>query len=69
MNQYEMNARRCLNILDQIDHLLVKLDTYDPYGDLVKNFIDWDDSTLVTKRLRKLIKDDLKEGYWKTPRD
>ena len=64
VTNFESRAKKSLEILQKIDNLLNQLEKVDPYGDLVQNFEDMYRER-ETKRLIKLIKGDLRRGWWK----
>ena len=61
-----MNRQRLLKakeILIEIDSLLSKLAVVDPYGDIIENFADFPDKyPPVTKRLIRMVEEDLRRG-------
>jgi hypothetical protein len=51
-----------LKILVEIDKLLIQLSKVDPYGDIMENFAEFPDKyPPVTKRLIKMVKNDLRK--------
>jgi hypothetical protein len=65
MNQFRFRAEIVLDKLLKIDELLGAVERLDPYGDIIENFAEFPDKhPPVTKRLIKMIRKDLKTGYW-----
>jgi hypothetical protein len=65
MNAYTTRAKETLKELIIIDRSLKRIEKIDPYGDMIENFADLPDKyPPCTKRLIKMIKKDLKIGYW-----
>ena len=65
LNQAVARAEKSLLILQKIDKLLTELKRVDPYGDLTENFAEYPNKCpLVTKRLIKMIKEDLQGAYF-----
>lgn len=60
ISEFNQRAKKCLEILQKIDKLVDQLERHDPYGDLAENFEDICRER-ETKRLIKLIKDDLRK--------
>jgi len=54
--------KQALKVLCKIDSLVARLDEVDPYGDLAENFSEpgGDKGIPVTRRLIKMIEDDLR---------
>ena len=61
VTNFETRAKKSIEILQKIDRLLNQLEKVDPYGDIVQNFEDIYRER-ETKRVIKLIKDDLRRG-------
>jgi len=59
--RFKERAVKCMELLQEIDKLLDKIEKTDPYGDVIENFCDGDKTTRHTKRVIEQIKGDLKK--------
>lgn len=59
--RFKERAVNCMELLQEIDKLLDKIEKTDPYGDVIESFCDGDKTTRHTKRVIEQIKGDLKK--------
>lgn len=61
----QARALKTRQLLEDIDTKITELEQVDPYGDISENFKDEDKETRHTRRIIKMLDDDIKRGKFR----